>query len=253
MTPAPSPARRRASHRTGTRVFARPRLFAAVQALACALAVAACASMPPTHLYTLVGADPPPLRADAPRSGGPTVQLDPVKVPPQVEQPQWLVRQPDDTLVLLEQERWVTALPDELHQALLEILTARFGAVDARTPGAGPARWRIRVDLSRFESKPGESRIDGTWALVRASARAAASAAPTATAPAGPAGGPGGEVVARCAIAQREAAGPGMAALAEAHRRNVARLGETLGEALLAAARGQAVDCATVSQASPGS
>jgi uncharacterized lipoprotein YmbA len=234
-----------------------------LQAAACALALAACASTPPTHFYTLVGAEPPPPRADAPRTGGPTVLLDPVKVPPQVEQPQWLLRQPDDTLVLLEQERWVTALPDEVHQALLEILTARFGAVDARTPGAGAARWRVRVDLSRFDSKPGESRIDGSWALVRstrggASADSATGAAASGTsgaaAPsAGPAGGLGGEIVARCTIAQREAAGPGMAALADAHRRNIARLGEAIGQALLAAARGQAVDCAAVSAATPGS
>ena len=209
-----------------------------------ALAVAACASTPPVHFYSLVGPEPPPLRADAPRSGGPTVQLDPVKVPPQVEQPQWLVRQADDTLVLLEQERWVTALPDELNAALLEILTERFGAVDARTPAAGPARWRVRVDLSRFESRIGESRIDGTWSLSRAGAQAGAPTAAGASAPMDAAAtAVPTDVVLRCHIAQRESAGPGMAALADAHRRNVARLGEVIGEALLAVARGQPVAC----------
>ena len=61
------------------------------------------------------------------------VDVLPVSVPPQVDQPQWLVRAPDDSLQMLEQERWAAPLRDEIRSAVAERLIARWGAVDLRS------------------------------------------------------------------------------------------------------------------------
>ena len=189
-----------------------------------ALACAGCASPPPVHLHTLTPIERPvPRQGGVPAEGrGPAVELEPIRVPAQVDQPQWLIRLPDDTLALLEQERWAAPLPEEFHRALLEILRLRFGAIDTRTTAPGVPLWRVRVDVNRFESAPGEARLETTWALMPRSA----------TAPA-----------LRCTTYFRESAGPGMPALAEAHRRALARLGEMIGEQLLALQRGEVGRC----------
>lgn len=202
-----------------TRGRSWPRRWVALALLACA----GCASPPPVHFHTLMGIERPLPRAGVPSAlPGPAILLEAIKVPAQVDQPQWLVRLPDDTLALLEQERWASPLPEELHQALLEILTLRFGALDVRSPGAGVAQWRIRIEVTRFESWPGEARLESAWSL----------------APRGP-----DAPVLRCRSYFRESAGAGMAALAAAHRRAVARLGDAIGEELLALQRGERGSC----------
>lgn len=186
---------------------------------------AGCASPPPVHLYTLMPAERPAPRAEgsAPQGRGAAIVLEGISVPAQVDQPQWLIRLPDGTLALLEQERWAGPLPDELHRALLEILTQRFGAVEMRSAAPGMSLWRIRVDVTRFETMPGEARLEATWTVTPR----------TADTPA-----------LRCTSYLRESAGAGMPALAEAHRRAVARLGDAIGEQLLALQRGESGRCA---------
>jgi uncharacterized protein len=190
-----------------------------------ALACAGCAAPAPVHFHTLLQAEPPAHREGAPApSNGPVIVLEPVKVPAQVDQPQWLIRLPDDTLAMLEQERWASPLRDELHQALLENLTRRFGAVDARSSAPGGALWRVRVEVTRFDSRPGEARLESIWVIAPRSLEAP---------------------VLRCTSSLRESAGAGMPALAEAHRRALARLGDAIGEQLLALQRGERAHCPT--------
>ena len=187
------------------------------------IACAGCAALPPVHLHSLMPAErPAPRQGMAQEGRGPAIVLEPIRVPAQVDQPQWLIRMPDDTLALLEQERWASPLPDELHQALLELLTLRFGAVETRSDAPDAPIWRIRVDVTRFDSMPGEARLESMWTLT----------------PRGP-----DAASLRCRSFFREAAGAGMPALAEAHRRNVARLGEVIGEQLLALQRGEGGHC----------
>jgi len=191
-------------------------------ALVGALWLAGCASTPQTHFHTLLPAEPLAPAAGVVPGGGPRILLETIRVPAAVDQPQWLVRLPDETLVQLEQDRWASALPDELSSALLEVLRSRFGIVDARAPGAGPAQWRIRVDIGRFESRLGLALMEARWSVT---------AAGSATAALG------------CSTAYREPAEPGMPALSAAHRRIVVRLGEAIGEALLALQAGKTTHC----------
>lgn len=173
------------------------------------LALAACsASAPPVRLHTLMPAEP--AARDAGRAPF-AIALEAIRLPAQVDQPQWLVRLPDDSLALLEQERWASPLGDEMRQALLEELAARYGAAEGRGMAGAPLL-RVGVEVRRFDSIPGqEARIEASWTV------AAAGAAP----------------LLRCEALLREPAGVGMATLAAAHRRAVVRLGDAIGDSLV--------------------
>jgi len=197
-----------------------PFVFLPIAAL---LALAACsASAPPIRLHTLMPAELAP--RDAAANAVPiAIALEPIRVPAQVDQPQWLVLLPDDSLASLEQERWASPLRDELRQALLEELAARYGAVEARGPvPASGSVLRIALDLRRFDSIPGrEARLEGVWTI------ASAGAAPSL----------------RCEALVREAAPAGMPALAAAHRRAVVRLADAIGATLVAMRSGAGAAC----------
>jgi hypothetical protein len=114
---------------------------------------------------------------------------------------------------LLEQERWASPLRDEFRYALLDILTHRYGAIDVRAVAGGTAPWRIHVAITRFESQLGEAWLESTWSLGQRNAETPAL---------------------RCQSSFRESAGGGTAALAQAQRRTVARLGDAIGDQMLA-------------------
>ena len=118
---------------------------------------------PPTRLHTLMPAEPTPREPAAAGRGPLFVSLEPIRLPAQVDQPQWLVRLPDESLASLEQERWASPLRDELRQALLEQLAARFGVVEGRSAAPqAAAPVRVALELRRFDSVPGrEARIEG--------------------------------------------------------------------------------------------
>ena len=172
--------------------------------LSIALALGACASDPPTRFHSLLPGEPAreALPVASPPGATPVVvTLAAVRVPAQVDQPQWLVRLSDGSLQLLEQDRWAAPLREEFQAALLEALTLRWGVVDSRTaPVRAAAAWRVVVDVSRFESILGrEARMEARWSLV-------------APAP--------GTAQLACAVSLREA-GDTPLALARGHQRAV--------------------------------
>ena len=188
-----------------------------------ALACGACATPPAIHFHSLVGSThPTPKEGLAPSGAGPAIFLDPIRIPVAIDQPQWLLRMPDDTLTLLEQERWASPLRDEFRYALLDILTHRYGAIDVRAVAGGTAPWRIHVAITRFESQLGEAWLESTWSLGQRNAETPAL---------------------RCQSSFRESAGGSTAALAQAQRRTVARLGDAIGDQMLALHRGEPGRC----------
>jgi hypothetical protein len=202
------------------------RTLARCATLVGALALAACSAVAPTQFHTLMPGEVaarPNASASAP-AGSAVIVLEPIRVPAQVDQPQWVVRLADGSLAVLEQERWASPLRDELHEALLEELIVRHGMVDARTvPAPAPPPWRIAIDVRRFDSLPGrEARIEGSWTIT---------------------GGAGQRAASRCEWLLREPAGPGMTALAEAHRRAVVRLADAIAGAIVQARRGESPSC----------
>jgi len=190
-----------------------------------ALLAACSTSKLPERFHTLVPADPgqaPAQTASAPSGAAATVYVDvlPVSIPPQVDHAQWAVRLPDDSLLLLEQDRWAAPLQDELRGAIVARLTSQWGAVDVR--GVAPPQasvWRVRVDVQRFESVPGrEARIEAAWSVLSTQHGATALVCRT--------------------VLQESAPQAGIAALAQAHRRAVTRLADEIGRHLQAGSTG---------------
>jgi uncharacterized lipoprotein YmbA len=127
----------------------------------CACLVAACASTP-TQYLTLV----PPAARTAPAGGdavGPALLT--VTIPSQVDQPQLAVRRSDGSMALMETERWIAPLGDEIRTAL---------ALDlARQWPPDSADVRVTVDVQRLDSVPGQyALIDAVWTMSTAGAAA---------------------------------------------------------------------------------
>jgi uncharacterized lipoprotein YmbA len=187
---------------------------AAALGAATSLLVAGCASSPPpTRYYSLL---PPP----GPGAPAPPTAISPgwsaltVAIPAQVDRPQWVVRRPDDSLAVLDDERWAAPLADEIGAAVSERL---LRAAPATMLPAGHRPWRIAIDVQRFESAPQRwARIEADWSL-----------RPDA-------GGDGW----RCHAAFERPAADSAQSLAEAHRAAVAALGDAVARGLAAALAG---------------
>ena len=183
----------------------------------------ACSSAPAPRFHSLMPAPPPAAAATATSlPAGPVAwEVLAVSVPPGVDQPQWVVRSVDGSLVVLEQERWIGPLGDEIRAAVTQQFVQTLGAA-----AAGPARWQVRIDVLRFESAPGrEARIDATWSVASS------------------AGSPSAAL--RCRGEYVQAVGAdGYLALAAGHQKSVARLADAIAIALRSLAAGQAAACA---------
>jgi len=178
-----------------------------------ALLLAGCTTVPPTRFHTLM----PPLeaRATAPAVTPAPWRLLPVTVPAQVDRPQLVLRSADGSLAVLEQERWIAPLADELGGALTDALARRLG------PASGSDAWQIAVDVQRFESVPGRlARLEASWSVGR-----------------------GGTAPLHCLAALEQPAGADAASLAEAHRRAVQALGSRIGAAVSALQAGRTPGC----------
>lgn len=129
-----------------------------------ALFLAACSS-PQVRYHTLVS--PAPLAG----MGTPApfvIELLPVGVPAQLDTQQVIVRQGESSVAVLDNDRWLSPLGDELQTALSAQITQRLGTQDV----SGLAREddkpvvRILVQIRRFDSWPGNAaRLDATWSL----------------------------------------------------------------------------------------
>jgi uncharacterized protein len=179
-----------------------------------------CASAPAPRYHSLLATGAAAVR----ETGLPPMPIDlaPVGVPAAVDQPQWVVRLPDDTLRILEQEQWVSPLRAELRAALFERLAQRFAAVDVRTAPSSQAV-RVKVDVQRFESIAGkEVWLDSVWSAQADVGKAQALV---------------------CHSSVHESAPGDLTALAAAHRRAVVRLADQIGAQLLALANGAGARC----------
>ncbi len=181
--------------------------------LGCVLLLAACGSAAPPRFHSLLGA---PLRPGAPSMAW---QLGAVTIPAQADQPQFVLRRADGSYAVLEQERWVAPLQDELREALAERLTSRLGPAMA-PPAAGHAEWRVTVEVQRFDAAPGRATLVAQWHVQS------------------------GSTGLRCTAQLDQDAADGVPALAAAQRRNLERLATALAEALAALDAGRVPACA---------
>lgn len=128
-------------------------------------ALAGCGSSPPVHYYTLQGpAAPAPASAATP--AGFLIEVQPVSLSTQADQPQLMVRTGDGSVSALYSERWSSPLGDELRGALSDALKRELGALDVQAvkPGPGAAVWRVQTDVQRFDLVSGSmAQLDATW------------------------------------------------------------------------------------------
>jgi hypothetical protein len=178
--------------------------FLAIGALA--LDLAACAS-PPIHYYTLV----PVATGSASDMAVPVpFELLPVGVPAQVDVPQLVIRQGGQDVVVLNGERWIAPLANEVHAALAAYLADALGAQDlSGLPGSDQSRLRIKLDLRRFDSIAGQAAlIDAVWSVRSLKGGAAVT----------------------CTSRLSEPVGPGYDALVQGHQQAIARLADEVAD-----------------------
>lgn len=129
------------------------------------LGLSACASAP-VHYYTLVG--PADAVATANQAGKSLpFELLAVGVPAQVDQPQLVVREGGQAVALLEGERWIAPLANEIRDALSADLARSLNSRDISGMAAnGKPSLRIKLDLRRFDSQLGHyAMIEGAWSV----------------------------------------------------------------------------------------
>jgi uncharacterized lipoprotein YmbA len=173
----------------------------AAAAMVLAVGLAACSSVP-THFYTLMQpADP----AAEPGATAPfAIDVMPVGIPAQADQPQLVVRTGAGSVAVLDNEHWAAPLADEVRAALSDDLVRALGTRDVRGQAgqAGEPVYRIQVDVRRFESVPADhALIDADWSVRR-----------------------GDAVVAACRGEAKESVAAGYEALVEGHQRALAQI-----------------------------
>jgi uncharacterized lipoprotein YmbA len=193
-----------------------------------ALALAACGGSAPVRYYTLV----PPADAYAPTATQAAIvapaapfqfELLPVGVPAQVDQPQLVVRQGGQGVAVLDGERWIAPLGDEVRGALSADLARQLHTQDVSgLPAGAQPVLRIKVDLRRFDSVPGGyALIDAAWSV-----RPLKGGAPVS-----------------CTSRVQESVGQGYAALVQGHQRALEGLAVQIAAAARTVAAGQPAAC----------
>jgi uncharacterized lipoprotein YmbA len=202
-----------------------PRFFAPVSLLTVLLT--ACSSAP-IRYYTLVAVSTPAAAGADPAEQIPFV-LTRVGVPAQVDQPQLVVRSGPQRVDLLEGDRWIAPLGDELRAALAVDLARDLPGRDVTGLAESASRALIvEVDLRRFDSVPGaHAAIDAAWTLSLH-------------------GGDGQAVGLGCSTQIDEpvaGSGAGYDALVQAHQRALVRLAAAIGAAARALAHSGRAGC----------
>jgi uncharacterized lipoprotein YmbA len=120
-----------------------------------------CASTAP-RFYTLVpesGGNP-----SAEVATGYRLEVDPVRIPAQVDRLELVTRLPGGGIAIADGDRWIAPVADELQSALSIELLYRLGGAD-HAEARGPSL-SVRLNVERFESSPNRyALIEGSWHL----------------------------------------------------------------------------------------
>ncbi|HYG46258.1 MAG TPA: PqiC family protein [Bordetella sp.] len=184
--------------------------------LALSALLSGCAGSPPAHFYTLQTA-PQAVSPDARRAGF-QIEIAPVSVPLQADQPQIMLREHegDGALAPLYSHRWSAPLSDEIGAGLSDVLTSTLGALNVQTLGTANNApvWRVQVDVQRFDMVAGgPARLDATWRVRPINLKGA------------------GTLMCRTAV-QMPADGLSIPALVQAQQRAVALMAQTIASAI---------------------
>lgn len=170
-----------------------------------------CGTSPTARFYTL--------SPDAALSGTAApvhVVVNPVTVPELVDRPQIVTRIADNQVSFDEFARWAEPLKVNIARVIAADVGQLLGAARVNLFDTGvetATAWRVRVDVMRFESTPGESvTIDALWA-VRA---------------------PGKEAILGRSVVREPVQGQGYDVLTAAHDRALAKVSRDIASAIRA-------------------
>ncbi|MBN3114451.1 membrane integrity-associated transporter subunit PqiC [Pectobacterium brasiliense] len=129
-------------------------------------------SSPPVRYHTLLTPASPvaPLSFMANTTHAAPFFIDvlPVGIPAQLDTSQIVIRQGDSGAVVLDNERWLSPLNEEIRTALSADLTQRLNTQDVSglVRSADTPVVRIHLQVRRFDSWPGQSvAFDADWSL----------------------------------------------------------------------------------------
>jgi uncharacterized protein len=113
------------------------------------------------HYYTLMS-EP---EHSAPATVAVPFRLEIGSIPAQVDRSELVIRLPDGRMAIVDSERWIAPVGDELQNALSVELLRRLGAISPSEP-TGPRSLFIRLNLDRFESSPYRyALVEASWHL----------------------------------------------------------------------------------------
>ena len=141
----------------------------------CLLGLGGCAGTKPSKFYTLNSLIAPGERSGAvPAEQGISVAVGPVAIPDYLDRPQILTRSGPRELKLAEFDRWAGSLEEDISRVLAENLSGLLAPDNVTVLRWGgdaypfPAKYRVGVDMTRFEGTIGESVIlAARWSVSR--------------------------------------------------------------------------------------
>ncbi|KAG8152913.1 PqiC family protein [Burkholderia catarinensis] len=142
------------------------RIDVIVVAIVAAGSLGGCGSSPKASFYTLA---PDATLASTDNTTPVRVVIGPVTVPDLIDRPQIVTRAAGSRVEIDEFARWAEPLKTDIARVIAADLGTLLGSaqVNVFDSGAGTApAWRVRVDVMRFDSMPGDSvTIDAQWTI----------------------------------------------------------------------------------------
>jgi uncharacterized protein len=186
----------------------------------------------PVHYYTLA---PAPDKTWAVSETTLAIDVRVVHTPPQLNRSELMVRTGPAEVLLLENERWASAVNDEIKDALRRELRRRLSRMTALSPAF--SKLMLDVDVQQFEAELGR------YALLEASWSATLSATgPPAT----------GARVTACTFQADEKIHTGYAEMVEGYQREIAALADAIVAVLTSAASVIEASCQKTIEGSAG-
>lgn len=132
------------------------------------LAVAGCASSPPTRYFALDPA-PPGGSPAANQAASQPVKIDAVHIPPALDRDSMVLGESDNQLQISSQDRWAGDLGEMIRRVLTQDLAQRLpsGMVVAPESPAPPRAHGLVVDILTFQPQGGEVVLDADWTLLQ--------------------------------------------------------------------------------------
>lgn len=146
---------------------ARRRAGAAAATVGVLVALAGCAAVQPTRLYTLEPAEPPPVEVGR----GEAVGVGPIVLPAYLDRPEIVTRAGAHQVRLGDFDKWAQPLLPMFEDLLAERLRRATGArevVEVPTRGGSEPRHAVEVQVDRFDAdETGKVVLDARWRVYR--------------------------------------------------------------------------------------